>query len=89
MQPHDPKTRTVAGITCSGVMEVLSAYADGEVDRNVATQIEAHVAGCRWCEQFGGGFGQMLQTMRTRLAEADPLPTDVESRLRATLAQVR
>jgi len=75
----------VAGITCVEVMALLSEYAGGDVSRTRATQIEAHVAGCRQCEQFGTGFGQLLQMMRTRLREADPVPDEVAARLRATV----
>lgn len=87
--PHEhnhAEMKDVAGITCAGVLHALSAYADGEVDRALAAQIEAHVAGCHWCEQFGGGFAQLLQTMRSRMPQATPLPADVAARLNDAIA---
>jgi hypothetical protein len=82
-------SQDVAGITCIGVMDALSAYADGDIDRALAMRIEAHVAGCRRCGQFGTGFVQLLQVMRTRLRDAEPVPRDVAARLRAALETTR
>lgn len=79
------ESRNVAGMTCIDVMKALSAYADGELDHVATQQIEAHVAGCTWCEQFGAGFIEMLQMMRTGMREAEPVPDDVAARLRVAL----
>ncbi len=77
-----------AGLTCTAVMTALSAYADGEIDREMADAIEAHVAECRQCEQFGAAFGRLLATMRTRLQAPDAVPVDVSNRLREALSSV-
>ena len=86
MRPHDQE---FAGLTCAAVMDVLSAYVDGDIDRTVAARVEAHVSQCRQCERFGAGFGALLQTMRTRLHDAAPLPDDIAGRLREKLSAVR
>ncbi|MEZ5289525.1 MAG: anti-sigma factor [Vicinamibacterales bacterium] len=80
-----PDERTVAGLTCSQVLEVLSAYADGEVPAALAARIDAHVAECRACERFGQGFTAMLAGMRRHLGPPDPVPDEVAARLRAAL----
>ena len=79
MRP-DPE-QVFAGLSCGAVLERLSAYADGDIDRDVATAIEAHVSQCRQCEQFGAAFVRLLQTMRARLREPQPVPSDIAARL--------
>lgn len=88
MRPHDQE---FAGLTCAAVMDALSTYVDGDSDlgRDMAARVEAHVAQCRQCERFGAGFVALLQTMRTRLRDATPLPDDVAGRLREKLSAVR
>ncbi len=81
---HD---REVAGLRCLQVLEQLSAYLDGEVDTPARTRIEAHLAGCDWCERFGGQMAQVVSELRRQLAEPAPVPPEVEARLRARLAR--
>ena len=70
MRPDD---REVAGLTCAQVMRALSDYAEGDVPADLRARIEAHVAGCRQCEQFGAAFTALLAGMRRQLAAPDPV----------------
>lgn len=80
-----PDEREVAGLTCAAVMDALSDYAEGDVPAALRARIEAHVAGCRRCEQFGAGFTALLAGMRRQLAAPEPLDDDVVARLRRVL----
>lgn len=81
-----PDEREVAGLTCAQVMAALSDYAEGEVPADLRVRIEAHVAGCRQCEQFGAGFVALLAGMRRELAAPDPVDDDVVARVRRVVA---
>ncbi len=81
-----PDEREVAGLTCAQVMAALSDYAEGDVPADVRERIEAHVAGCRQCEQFGAAFTVLLAGMRRELATPDPVEDDVVMRLRRVVA---
>lgn len=80
-----PEEREVAGLTCSQVMESLSAFVDGEIPADLRARIEAHVAGCHLCERFGADFVRLLDAMRQHLAAPEPVPAEVADRLRAVL----
>lgn len=80
-----PDGREVAGLTCSQVMEALSAFVDGDVPADLRARIEGHVAACQLCERFGSDFVRLLEQMRRQLAAPEPLPDDVAARLRAAL----
>lgn len=63
--------REVAGLRCTEVLAVLSAYVDGELDADTRTRVDAHLAGCDWCEHFGGEFvGTIRQLRRTLVLRA-------------------
>lgn len=76
-----PDEREVAGLTCSAVMSVLSEYLDRELPPARREQVEAHVAECRQCEQFGAYFQRLLQAMRRQMAEPEPVGAGVLERL--------
>ena len=80
-----PTEREVAGLKCSDVMVELSGYLEGDLAPERAAQIEGHVSQCQACAAFGEGFGRMVEAVRTRLSEPEPVPADVEARLRAAL----
>jgi anti-sigma factor RsiW len=82
MRPDD---RTVAGLTCSEVMADLSAYLDHELSPARAAHLEAHVSGCELCASFGAAFADLISQVRERLREPDPVPADVQARLRSAL----
>lgn len=65
--------REVAGIRCFEVLGRLSDYLDGELSAPERQRIDAHLAGCSWCEQFGGHLGQVVGRLR---AERDAVKLD-------------
>lgn len=81
-----PGEREVAGLRCVEVLAALSDYLDGTLSEADVGRMTAHVAGCHWCERFGGSFGAAVRALRATLADPEPLPEDVEARLRARLA---
>ncbi len=80
-----PEECNVAGLYCSDVLARLSRYVDGELARDEVAQVDAHLAGCEWCERFGERFSATVVELRRRLHEPAPLPRDVASRLRDRL----
>ncbi|MEZ4455715.1 MAG: zf-HC2 domain-containing protein [Gemmatimonadales bacterium] len=79
--------RTVAGLRCREVLADLSNYLDGELPAERAARIEAHVAGCDWCERFGGRFGAVVGEVRRTLADPAPLPSAAADRLAERLGR--
>ena len=75
------KERNVAGITCGEVLERLGAYVDGELHPAERAQIDAHLAGCNWCEEFGLGYAKTVSALRSQLSQAAPLSPDAQKRL--------
>ena len=81
---HD---RSVAGIRCSDVLEELSDYVDGQLPRDRAERIEAHLRGCDWCERFGGDFADAIAALRRALSRAPAANPAVHDRLMARLGR--
>jgi predicted anti-sigma-YlaC factor YlaD len=75
--------RDRTGLTCAQVMHALSDYTDNTVPPNLRVRIDAHLSGCRRCEQFGAGFVALLAGMRRQLAAPDPVGDDVVARVRS------
>lgn len=72
MLAHD---REVAGLRCMQALEILGAYADDELPPDRRAQVEAHLAGCDWCERFGGAYLGVLGRLRLAVgAVVDPEP---------------
>ncbi|MGE0142187.1 MAG: anti-sigma factor [Planctomycetota bacterium] len=80
--------RRIAGLGCRDVLAMLTDYFDGELDHSVRTRIEAHVAGCDLCARFGGSFATLVQSLRDRLHDVQPVPTDVAARLMHRVAKL-
>lgn len=77
MRTHD---REVAGIRCTEVLEDLPDYLDSVLPAERVARIEEHLAGCDWCERFGGDYADAVRTLRLRLAAA-PIADSVHDRL--------
>jgi anti-sigma factor RsiW len=77
--------RLVAGFRCRDVLAQLSDYLDGELAAERIAQIEAHLAGCDWCERFGGRFAAVVRAFRAGLTVPPPLESAVAERLHAGL----
>ena len=61
--------REVGGIRCSEVLGVLDDYIDGELSLDVREKVNIHLAGCNWCEQFGGQYVGTIRALRTQIIE--------------------
>lgn len=67
--------RTVGGLSCSEVLERLSAYIDGELTSAERAHVDTHLHGCDACTRFGGEFGALVKALRTKLGAADDEPS--------------
>ena len=82
------KERTVAGIRCSEVLELLTEYVDGELDATGTRKIENHLLGCPNCERFGRNFGAMVVALRQESEQSEAVQLDVMARLLSELRQM-
>lgn len=67
-----PDEREVGGIRCGEVLAVLGDYVDGELVPSRRAQVDAHLAGCDWCERFGGSMAGLVGQLRARSGESAP-----------------
>lgn len=72
--------RVVAGMSCTDVLAKLSEFVDGELSTGARQQILDHLAGCNWCEEFGGRFSGLVAALRSQ-PEPDGLDDSVAKRL--------
>jgi len=79
---HD---RDVAGIRCREVLEILPDHLEGTLAPERMEQVRAHLAGCDWCERFGGGYAGTVGALRRELGVAPPLTAGQQGRLRAVV----
>jgi hypothetical protein len=79
---HD---REVAGIRCGEVLEILPDFVEGTLDPELLERVQAHLAGCDWCERFGGAYAGAVGALRRELAGAPPLTAGQKGRLRAVV----
>ena len=81
-----PAERTVAGLRCGEVLEMLSDFLDGDLDPAKRPRVEEHLRGCDWCERFGERFTGIVTSLRRELR--DPaMDRDIAARLRESLAR--
>jgi anti-sigma factor RsiW len=78
--------RFLGGLWCRDVMERLPDYVDGTLDEAELRAVQDHVAGCRWCERFGGRYGALVGALRT--PEAPAVPEGMAERLEQRLARL-
>ena len=82
MSDHSPDPhRVVAGISCAGVLSALADYLEGALPRDTVAAVEAHLAGCEYCEKFGGEYATVVRQLKKELREPERLPDTVASRL--------
>lgn len=63
----------IGGIRCLELLEVLSAYVDGELSQADRARVAAHVAECRNCARFGESFASVVGSLARLGREAiDP-----------------
>lgn len=63
-----PDEKTIAGLTCSDVLEALPDYLSGDLAADRKADVETHLRGCDWCERFGGDYAATVQSIRQNLA---------------------
>jgi anti-sigma factor RsiW len=66
--------KSVAGLSCSQVLERLSDYLDGDLAEGPRAALEAHVKGCDGCARFGGEMVGTVRALRRHLLGASPPP---------------
>lgn len=57
----------VAGVRCRDVLAELSDYLDGTVPVERVGQLQAHLASCDRCAQFGGHIATTLAQLRSAM----------------------
>lgn len=77
--------RTVAGVRCGEVLDLLPDYLEGTLPAEVREVAEAHLRGCDRCERFGGRYAGAVAALRRELAAPEPLPASMSERLRHRL----
>jgi anti-sigma factor (TIGR02949 family) len=84
-----PDEKTIAGLSCSSVLAVLSDYLDGDLTPDARARVEEHLRGCDGCARFGGEFQSTVRALREQLGATDRLPASVRERLRGALDDER
>lgn len=75
--------RFVASLWCAEVLARLPDLVDGTLTEPDRALVLAHVAGCTWCERFGGSYGRVVGSLKGVADES--APADVAARLDALL----
>ena len=72
-------------MNCKGVIRELSNYIDGDLDPGLKTELERHLEHCEDCTMIVDQTKKSIEI----LCDSKPveLPSDVRSRLHATLHQ--
>ncbi len=78
--------RLVAGLRCRDVLADLSDYIDGDLPPARVVAVQAHLAGCDTCAQFGGFIGEIVSALQ---AERDLAPRLGESEMAALRDRVQ
>jgi anti-sigma factor RsiW len=69
----------IEDLTCREVVELVTAYLEGELPLDEATRVETHVAGCEGCETV---VEEMRDTIRlTGMLTEDALTPDQQETL--------
>ena len=63
---HD---RDVGGIRCLEVLALLPDFLDGGLTDNQLGRVHAHLAGCDWCERFGGEYASTVTSLRESMPQ--------------------
>lgn len=70
-------------MTCKDLVDLLSEYVDGELDRATARRLERHLRGCVECTAFLNTF-RNTRAMTREAAQA-AMPQELRARLRRFL----
>ena len=83
---YDPKVVTIWDGFKAYVADHGLAF-DYVLYTNYERQVDAHLAGCTWCEQFGGHMGQVVSRLRAE-REVEALDPEMARRLAERLAKL-
>ncbi len=83
---HD---REVAGIRCGEVLELLPDHLEGTLEPERLERVQAHLAGCDWCDRFGGAYGGAVAALRRELGTVPPLTAGQRGRLLAVVPETK
>jgi hypothetical protein len=72
------------GISCKGIVNVLSDYLHGEAGKDVCSMIEDHLRGCKRCRIHIDNMKLIIKLYRKW--RDDSIPDDVSIRLRKVIA---
>ncbi len=64
--------RTVAGLSCSEVLEKLDGFLDGTIDVATRDAIALHVGGCDRCARFGDAYAAVAKQVRRVTGDEAP-----------------
>ena len=72
------------GISCKGIVGMLSDYLQGEAGKDVCSMIEDHLRGCKRCRMHIDNMKLIIKL--NRKWRDDSIPDDVSIRLREVIA---
>ncbi len=78
--------RVVGGLRCRDVLGDLSEFLDGLLGPERLEMVQAHLAGCSTCAQFGADIAGVLTALRSGAPSRPTLPDHALERLRARVA---
>jgi predicted anti-sigma-YlaC factor YlaD len=68
--------RDVGGIRCMEVLDALPSYLEGELGKVARQRVDRHLAGCDWCERFGGRYAAAVTLLRRERATPPQPPPE-------------
>lgn len=74
---------STGGGGCSGVVEHLSDYLDGELEPQMLTEVEAHLEECEDCQHCAEEIRATIDLIRQNVSRS--LPESEKDRVRARL----
>jgi predicted anti-sigma-YlaC factor YlaD len=73
------------GMSCKGIVGVLSDYLNGEAGKKVCAAIEDHLQGCERCRIHVDNMKLIIRLYKTW--RDDAIPDDVSIRLQSVIAE--
>ncbi len=66
------ENRLAAGLWCTDVLRLLSAYLDAELAESQHAQVSGHLASCDNCTKFGAQMSGLLSAVNEQKWEISP-----------------